>query len=44
MRKAGIEIGDWELKSHREFFEKEVHTVVTVCGNAKIVARFFWGR
>jgi len=34
MSEIGLEIGDWRSKSHAEFLEREVHTVITVCGNA----------
>lgn len=44
MREAGIEIGDWESKSHREFFGKEIHTVVTGCGNANDCCPVFPGQ
>jgi len=44
MREAGIKIGGRESKSHREFFEKEIHTVVTVCGNANDCCPVFLGQ
>jgi len=34
MSEIGLEIGDWRSKSHTEFLERDVHTVITVCGNA----------
>ena len=34
MAEVGHEIGGWRSKSHTEFLDREVQTVVTVCGNA----------
>ncbi|YCM43471.1 arsenate reductase ArsC [Verrucomicrobiaceae bacterium 227] len=34
MSEIGLEIGDWRSKSHSEFLDRDVHTVITVCGNA----------
>ena len=34
MAEIGLEIGEWRSKSHCEFLERDVHTVITVCGNA----------
>lgn len=34
MSEIGLEIGDWRSKSHTEFLDRDVHTVITVCGNA----------
>lgn len=34
MKEIGHEIGEWRSKSHEEFLDKNVDTVITVCGNA----------
>ncbi|MFT6181181.1 MAG: arsenate reductase [Akkermansiaceae bacterium] len=34
MAELGIEIGTWRSKSHAEFLEQEMQTVITVCGSA----------
>jgi arsenate reductase len=44
MAEVGIDIRGWESKSHEEFFEKEVQTVVTVCGNTNDCCPVFPGQ
>jgi len=34
MSEVGLDIAGWVSKSHEEFLDREIHTVVTVCGNA----------
>ena len=44
MSEIGLEIGDWRSKSHTEFLERDVHTVITVCGNAEQCCPTFPGQ
>lgn len=44
MSELGLEIGEWTSKSHKEFLEQDVHTVVTVCGNANDCCPIFPGQ
>jgi arsenate reductase len=34
MAELDLEIGECRSKSHEEFLDRDVHTVITVCGNA----------
>jgi len=44
MSEIGLEIGDWRSKSHTEFLDRDVHTVITVCGNAEQCCPIFPGQ
>jgi len=44
MAEVGFEIGDWRSKSHTEFLDRDVHTVITVCGNADQCCPVFPGQ
>jgi arsenate reductase len=44
MSEIGLEIGDWRSKSHTEFLDREVQTVITVCGNAEQCCPTFPGQ
>ena len=34
MSEVGLKIAEWRSKSHTEFLDRNIHTVITVCGNA----------
>ena len=44
MEEIGLSIKGWISKSHKEFLNREVHTVVTVCGNANDCCPVFPGQ
>jgi len=44
MSEIGLEIGGWRSKSHTEFLDRDVHTVITVCGNAELCCPIFPGQ
>ena len=44
MKEAGIDISGWRSKSHDEFLDREVETVITVCGNADQACPVFPGQ
>jgi arsenate reductase len=44
MAEVGLDLKGWLSKSHEEFLTREIHTVVTVCGNANDCCPVFPGQ
>ncbi|YCM44672.1 arsenate reductase ArsC [Verrucomicrobiaceae bacterium 227] len=44
MAEIGIDIAGWDSKSHQEYLNQSVQTVVTVCGNANDCCPVFPGQ